>query len=348
MSEKALPPPSDPNSAEDTAPETLSPWKQRRQRLEALLLRGLAAVIPQLPRRGSLWLGDILGILAWWLDKRGRAVALANLEIAFGNEYSPERRARIGRESYQNMARTIVELFWSPNIGPHNIDAFLTFAPNPDLEALLAAKKPIIFTGLHYGNWEFNSLLSGYAGIPAMVLANDVKNPAVGEVIQALRERGGQIVVGRQNSVLRLLKRVKGGGYIGVIVDQTLRPEWPSVVVDFFGLPVCVTTLEAELAQRTGAPLMHMRCRPEADGHYTMVTGPAEYYPRGSDNTEIVQKTMATFEQAIRERPEFFVWNYKHWRYMPRQTELRFPFYANVSGAFDKKLAAERNGDAGK
>jgi KDO2-lipid IV(A) lauroyltransferase len=328
----------------EPAPEAqeISPWKRRRQRLETWLLRLVEGGIPWLPRGAVLRLARALGDLAWRLDRRGREVALANLEIAFGDRYTEEERARIGRDSYRNMARTMLELFWSPNIGPHNVRDFLEFDPPPELAALRAEGRPVIFTGLHYGNWEFNSILLGYAGIEAMVLANDLKNPEAGLVIERLRARGGQIPIGRQNSVLRLLKRIRGGGTIGILVDQTLRPEWPSVAVEFFGLPVCATTLEAELARRTGAPLVHLWCRPEADGRYTIVCDPPLHYPRETGNAEIVQNTMRVFEESIRRRPDLYVWNYKHWRYMPRGTQLRFPFYANVSGAFDKKVAADR------
>src|ERR1043166_1554796 len=70
-------------------------WKNFRYRLEVAIVRLLAWFIPRLSRKGCVRLGSTLGALAFTLDQRGRAVSLANLEVAFGERYTPIERNRI-------------------------------------------------------------------------------------------------------------------------------------------------------------------------------------------------------------------------------------------------------------
>src|SRR5687767_7507708 len=94
----------------------MSVMKRFRYRLEEMGLRFLAAVLPRLSRRQCMLLGEKLGALAFRLDARGRAVALGNLESAFGARYAHEQRKAIAKASYRNFARTMVDLFWAARL----------------------------------------------------------------------------------------------------------------------------------------------------------------------------------------------------------------------------------------
>jgi KDO2-lipid IV(A) lauroyltransferase len=100
-------------------------WKEKRHRLEARGLDFVSWIVPQLSRQGSMSLGNLLGDLAYFFDRRGRGIALENLDCAFGDRYSTSERKRIARASYQNFARTMVDLFWAQNITPANYRDYL-------------------------------------------------------------------------------------------------------------------------------------------------------------------------------------------------------------------------------
>ncbi len=97
-----------------------SSWKSLRYQLEWLGVRLLAAIVPRLPRPVAVQFARIAGALAAHLDLQGRRVALSNLEAAFGDRFSATERARITRQSYQQFAATMIDLFWSPRINAKN------------------------------------------------------------------------------------------------------------------------------------------------------------------------------------------------------------------------------------
>ena len=54
---------------------------------------------------------------------------------------------------------------------------------------------------------------------------------------------------------------------------------------------------------------------------------------------KIAQMCWESFEPTIRQRPEQWLWLYKHWRYRPVEDAGCYPFYANSSEKFARELA---------
>jgi len=72
-------------------------WKQGRYRLEWLALKSATKFLPLLSRKACYRLALLLGSLGAMLGRRGRRVGLSNLRVAFGDEISSDRRAKIRR-----------------------------------------------------------------------------------------------------------------------------------------------------------------------------------------------------------------------------------------------------------
>ena len=80
---------------------------------------------------------------------------------------------------------------------------------------------------------------------------------------------------------------------------------------------------------------------PLPDGRCRIVINPALTLPPDANPQQIAQACWDFYESRIRERPELYMWAYKHWRYRPRDAAPGdYPFYANVSSKFEKLLAA--------
>src|SRR5438132_9935903 len=100
-------------------------WKKLRYRLEHVGLLIAASLVPLLPRPVLVALARIFGALAAVVDRYGRRIALANLDCAFGQKYSPLEKRRIIRESYQHFAQTMLDLMWSPRLTRENFSRYI-------------------------------------------------------------------------------------------------------------------------------------------------------------------------------------------------------------------------------
>ena len=84
-----------------------------RHRIEYVVVLVLGKIARGLPLRLALAAGALLGRLLWLTGVR-RGVTAANLRIAFGADISRKRIRTIGRQSYVEMGRSVVDFLRMP------------------------------------------------------------------------------------------------------------------------------------------------------------------------------------------------------------------------------------------
>ena len=326
--------------------ESIGALKNLRYQIEYWGLKLAAAFVQCLPFRALAKLGRIMGLVVFYCDKRGRAVAEANLKAAFGNQYTPEERRKIARASYQTFARTMLELFWSRNLRRERLSEIVTTEGLDAHPCHRDDHSAGIYFAVHASNFEWLSMLGAWLIQPTPVITQRLHNPKIGPIFDQLRTSTGQTVIPQEGALIRLMKTLKSGRKVCFLSDLNIDPKEGGVIIDAFGLKVCATPTPAALARRTGAFLFPAICLPQPDGRYVMRFGAP--IPHGPEDTlaEITQRCWKAMEAMIREHPELWLWSYKHWRYKPSKGGDCYPFYANPAKRFDQLLAdPEKRGD---
>jgi KDO2-lipid IV(A) lauroyltransferase len=313
-------------------------WKKIRYRLEWLGVNVLKIGIPLLSRRGCAMLAKAAGTAAFRLDKHGRKVTLANIEAALGDEYSPEEQVRIARGSYQSFARTMLDLFWAPRLTRPGGEKYAEIVGLEHLEAEVG--KPCVVLCAHHAGVEWGSIVAGLHGHRGVTLTQAFKNPLLDKLFTELRSCTGQEIITQDLSMLKMLRRLQNGELVGMLIDLNLPPSQAATVIDTFGMKMCATYLHAILEQRTGARLVPIMSEPLPDGRCKVTVHPPLEIPEGATGQEIAQLAWNFLEKVIREKPELWMWVYKHWRFRPKGTTRRYPYYAHESGKFEKLVSA--------
>lgn len=282
------------------------------------------------------------------LDRRGRNVALANVECALGPARTEEERREIVHASYRNFARTMVDLFWSPAlVRPENRHWLRTTGWEVLNERAARERRGVIYVSLHAGNWEWSSLACGFGGPGAIAVAEHFKNPGLDAIFKNLREVTGQTIIPQENSMLRMLRTVKRGGRTAFLCDLSVPPSQAATIVRAFGLEMSASILHAVLAQRADAIVACVDTYPQRDGSCEARLSILEC-PAGATLREIAQACWDHFEPRLLREPGLWMWAYKHFRYRPGNGKAAYPFYANAWSAFDQLRAttvAGSNGD---
>jgi lauroyl/myristoyl acyltransferase len=331
-----------PLSTAGQKPETnirqdLSRWKRFRYWLEEIGCRFLAWWLPHLSRRRCVKLGLLVGDLAYFLDLRGRAVALANLECALGDSYTAEHRRWIARLSYRNFAGTMLDIFWARRLEPANYRHLVRDEGFAEVCAQARReKRGLVFIMTHQGNWELSSVASAFWGIENTVVTENFKNPRLEAIFRDLRSSSGQVVIPQENSMLRMLKVVKRGGATGMLIDLSLRPSQGATIVESFGMKMCVPVIHAVLAQRAGALIVPVETVPSSDGTCQVKAYPGLVIDPNATLQQIAQQCWDALEPMVRRRPDLWLWPYKYFRYRPKGTPREYPFYARESSPFEK------------
>ena len=318
--------------------ELRSRWKQWRYRLEWRGLRWLAFLIPRCSREFVLRLGKISGAMAARFDLEGRRVALSNLEAAFGDRFSASQRERITRESYQQFASTMLDLFWNPRINASNYREFIEFEGWDEFARTVGPTGPCIIAACHYGNFEWFSLAAAYAGLVATIVSQEFKNPLLDPIFNQLRQQSGHQFIPREGAVVKLYKTLRRGGTAAILIDLALHPRQPSVAIDCFGMKMSVTYAHAWLHLRTGLPIVPVHQEPLPGGRCRVVFHPKLEIPPGATEQEITQLCWQQFEPVVRQNPSPWLWMYKYWRFRPKEADRIYPFYSRPVPKFDRLL----------
>lgn len=310
-----------------------------RQRLEYLGLLAVGWVVLRLPHRSLAWIAKPLGSVAYRLDSRGRKVSRQNLDAVFGDTMEDLKKNLVAEAGYRSFARTMLELFWSPNLTAAEAKKIFKTVGLAG-ESVSGAT---IYVTTHFSNFEWLGQNMSFFREPGIVVAQRLKNPLLGGFFDRLRGSTGHTIIPQERAIARMLKHLKSHGYFCAVIDLNLDPNEASVIIDeFSGLKTCVTQLHAALALHTGAKVVPAECVPLPDGTYRMHYHPPLEYPEGTRAEEIAQQCWDALEPGIRQRPECWLWSYKHWRFKPSGDGAgRYPGYANTAGRFDKAVLAQ-------
>jgi len=313
-------------------------WKKISHRCEWLCLVAATKIVPLLSRKACFELANGLAAIFAKVDWSGRAVARDNLQVALGDSLSVTEREQVAQRSYQHLARTMVDLLWSPRLTNENFRRWFEIEGLEEAMAEIDPKQSIIFVTIHYGNFEWAAKAMGLCGVPLLILAQEFKNPLLDPIIAGLRSDFGHDIAPREGAMVRMYKALRRGKHVAILSDLTLRPTEPSAAIDCFGLKTCVTYAHAWLHQKTGAPIVPLHCEQLPEGRCRLVVQRKLEISRDAAEAEIAQACWDRFEPIIRKNPAPWVWMYKQWRYKPSQSDRAYPFYANTSYYFDQML----------
>jgi len=294
-----------------------------------MALTVFAALIPRLPRKTVLSAANAIGVFAFHLDRRGRELGRQNLALAIthgGLDLGTRSQDEVLKGCYQNFARGFLDLFWFSRLDSESLDRWIEIENESAIIELLHPDRGAVFLTPHYGVFEWTSLIVGFRGISLDIVAQDFKNAALIKVISRAREHSGHRIVSRQGAMLKLVRTARRGGNIAMLPDLNLKPQGAAVAIKVFGISAWMTAAHVEISRRCDAPMVLAVCEPLPDGRAVLrvldviqTSGENGHLTR----TELTQMVWDRFESTVRQRPELWLWMYRHWRYRSLEQSVR-------------------------
>src|SRR5438477_10570851 len=209
-----------------------SRWKRIRYRLEWLGLVLATKLIPLCSRTACYHIARSAGALLSFVDRQRFKVALNNLEVAFGNRFSPQERRKIVRDSFQHFAQTMVDLLWSPRLTQQNFSDYIESHNLDETICDTGPERSFIIACYHYSNFEWLSLAGGFLDLKGTIISQGFKNSSLNPIFNKLREQSGHELVPRERGIIRLYKALRRKERTALLVDLTVPPAQRAVVID--------------------------------------------------------------------------------------------------------------------
>jgi Kdo2-lipid IVA lauroyltransferase/acyltransferase len=298
--------------------------RARWRRLRGRLTGPLVAVLTLLPRglgwRGAQRLGAGMGRLAWWVARRDRRRTLEHLAIAFP-ELAERERTRLGRACFAHFGTTLLECLRLLGEGCEEVRRRVAVEGWEGVEALRASGRQILILTGHCGNWELLAATISCHGLPLSVVARRGQEERLDRLLVSLRQRFGTTTIarGEAGAARELLRTLRGGGALGMLIDQDTKVE--GAWVPFFGRLAFTPLGAAQIGARRGVAVVPTFIERQGDGSHVATFHPPLELPENA--VEATALMTRTIEEQVRRRPEQWVWMHRRWRRQPPASTTR-------------------------
>lgn len=284
------------------------------------MVRLLLAVSRVLPRKTWLRLSGGLGSLAYHFAHETRTLTTRHLRMAFPEKSGPEIR-KLAKRTFTMLGRNAGDILRSSKVKTlAQLERFLKTEGLENYEAAHAKGKGVIFLTCHLGAFDLQITNMAMRGLNPNIIGTPLKDKRLNDLLWNYRNLHGAIPIERGKETFRMIKVLKSGGSVALLIDQDTKVK--TVFVDFFGMPAATPVGATVLALKTGAAvvptyiylgedqLQHMHILPEIP---MTVTGDEEHDV--AFNTQVLTNFI---EEQIRNHPDQWVWMHERWKTQPR------------------------------
>lgn len=261
-----------------------------------------------------------VGWIAYRANRKLRQTGERNLQLAF-SDMSPSERRRNLLGSFVSVVRMALEFSRFATITPETLRQTVDVEGLENLDAARAGKHGVILVTAHLGAWELAAFALSAFGYPFSFLVRRIENPKVERLIDKTRTRFGNHTIDKTSAAQRMLKILRAGDTLGLLVDINV-PRSRGIFVKFFERPASTTFIAAKLALRTGAAVIPflMPWEPRRQ-RFVLYLGTPLSIERTGDEKEDVRRLTSlytqTIESYVRHYPDQWLWVHKRWRTRP-------------------------------
>jgi KDO2-lipid IV(A) lauroyltransferase len=287
-----------------------------RNAAEALLVSLGAAGLSRLSPARAEANGRRLGAFLAGTVAPRRGLVRRNLALAFP-EKTPVEIAALARGVYAHFGGLAAEIVASLDEPLEELLARVEIENLETARAAFAGGRGLFFLTPHLGSWELAALATAALGMPATVIARPLDNPRLERRLRAFRERGGSVVVPKAEAAREILRAIRRGGAVGILLDQRARGA-DAVTVPFFGRPAATSSSLARFVDRTEALVVPAAAIRIAPARYRLTfEEPIDVRTLSREERTPERLTAllnATMESQIRRAPEQWLWLHNRWR----------------------------------
>lgn len=288
-------------------------FKKIRNFLFYLLLQFVRGLVFFIPWRPGRKFGEAIGLLYYALAKKEVNKVLRNLERVYGVKMSEGERKKFTRENFKNYGIGLFEFMktslWSPQKTAslvREVEGFEYY------EEAKSKGRGVISVTAHFSNWELIPVYIASRGMNVGVIAKTLFDERLDRALNAARRKAGVKVYDRENVSVSMIKELKSGMALGVLVDQDTQVE--SVMARFLGQSAKTPVMPARLAKKFGLEILTLFLIRRPDGYYKLVINkPYGNIEKMSEN-EIAEKYNEDISRMILENPVQWAWVHERWK----------------------------------
>jgi KDO2-lipid IV(A) lauroyltransferase len=291
------------------------PWERTIHKL----LKALFWLLGLIPRQISFHLANIIGKIGFLVDRKHREITINNLTRSYGIEKKSDEIRRLALQVFQNLTQILFELGWSLHLEEKDFPTYFKVHGLSNLQAALSKKKGLLILTAHVGNWELLTIIACMTELPTQIVYRPLDFSPLDRFISQTRMRFGCKLISTRKSMMRILRALKQGDSVAILMDQNV--DWyEGVFVDYFGRLACTNKGLALLALRTRSPVVPVFLVRDSHGFRAEILEEVPLIDTGDKTKDLEANTQQyneTIEAFVRRYPNQWFWVHQRWKTPP-------------------------------
>ena len=295
-------------------------WRSVRYAAVYWFIRFLIWFSIRLPRKAWLAFCGALGSLAYYFAGETRGLTLKHLRMAFP-EKSDKEITTLAKSTFKMLGKNSGDILRSSRKVKtlKDLEEILITYGFENYEQAHAKGKGIVFVTCHLGAFDLMVTNMAMRGLNPNIVGTPLKDKKLNDLLWEYRNAHGAIATERGRETFRMIKVLKSGGSVALLIDQDTKVK--TVFVDFFGMKAATPAGATVLAMKTGALVVPSYIYLGKDGmHHMHLLPHIPMRMSGDEEGDLVYNTQlltSFIEDQIRNHPDQWVWMHERWKTRP-------------------------------
>ncbi len=254
--------------------------------------------------------------LIYYLIQYRKKVVFQNLRSAFP-EKSNEEILTIAKRFYHYFCDILVETIKLIHISEKEYKKRIKFKNREIIDELYHKGYNIIAVTAHFGNWEWLSGVSDATPYQNMSLYKPLSNKYFEKILTRIRTRFGAHLVPINETMRRMVEYRKKGIRIlsCFIADQTPLRSHIQYWTKFLNQDTPMYLGAEKLAKHFNQAVIFLKILRTQRGYYEIEIVKLFEDVSQLREHEITESHVKELEKLIREKPEYWLWTHRRWKY---------------------------------
>jgi len=272
-----------------------------------------------IPRKMALFLGSGLGCLAFMVSKKERATAHKTLTMVYGDSMDETQREGLIKRMFINFGLNLADVIRFKKHYHRQIKNLVDVEGIEHFDNVYKRGKGIIAVTGHIGNFELLAAYFANAGYNAAAIGREMYDPRLDKLLVENRTSLNVVNIPTTESPRRILKVLKQGYALGVLIDtDSMRVR--SEFVPAFGKLSRTPIGQTIIGLKTGAGFLPMACIRDGKRYKIIIKPEVVPDPSGDFDKDVYNITAActkALEEIIDEHRDQWIWIHNRWLTRP-------------------------------
>ena len=274
-----------------------------------------------IPRSPAVFIGGLMGKLAYWVLSNERQKTISNLKFAFEDKLNNNERKTIARNVFLNIGKNAVDAIRSKKYFQNEIKRLVDIEGLEHLNAVYNRGRGVIAVTGHIGNFELLAAFIGNLGYKIAAIGREIYDKRLNRLLVENREAVGLTNIDTRESVRKIFRLLKDGYILGVLMDtDSMRVR--SMFIPAFGKLSWTPVGQSILGLRSGAGFVPIACV-RAGKRYKIIIKP-EVVVKASGDFEkdlynITKLCTEAWEEIVTEYKDQWIWMHDRWNTKPKR-----------------------------